>query len=124
MVQIVRSVKDHVSGDGACCPAHNISMDRNPVTAYRKDLCARVKQLREAKGYTQQEVATALQVGYENYRKYEKRSPLPHYLLEPFALLVGADLHYLVTGRRLAKGTAKAGHRPLRPVQSSASHAR
>lgn len=44
-------------------------------------------------------MATALGVPAERYRKYEYRSPLPHYLLERFALIVGRDVEYLLTGR-------------------------
>jgi hypothetical protein len=44
-------------------------------------------------------MATALGVPAERYRKYEYRSPLPHYLLERFALIVGRDLDYLLTGK-------------------------
>lgn len=44
-------------------------------------------------------MATALGVPPERYRKYEYRSPLPHYLLEQFAVIVGRDLEYILTGR-------------------------
>jgi hypothetical protein len=47
-------------------------------------------------------MATALGIPPERYRKYEYRSPLPHYLLERFALIVGRDVEYVLTGKRAA----------------------
>lgn len=44
-------------------------------------------------------MATALGVPSDRYRKYEYRSPLPAYLMERFALIVGCDLEYLITGK-------------------------
>lgn len=44
-------------------------------------------------------MATALGVPPERYRKYEYRSPLPHYLLERFALIVGREIEYVLTGK-------------------------
>lgn len=66
-------------------------------------LCARVKQLREERGWTQEQMATALGVPYDRYRKYEYRSPLPAYLFERFATIVGRDVEYVVTGRSNAR---------------------
>jgi hypothetical protein len=44
-------------------------------------------------------MATALGIPAERYRKYEYRTPLPHYLLERFALIVGRDIEYLLLGK-------------------------
>jgi len=46
------------------------------VNAY----CARVKELRERRGWTAEQMATALGIPADRYRKYETRSPLPAYL--------------------------------------------
>lgn len=62
---------------------------------------ARVRALREAKNWTTAEMATALGIPSERYRKYETRTPLPHDLLEPFALITGVSVEFLVTGRRV-----------------------
>ena len=62
---------------------------------------ARVKALREAKGWTAAQMATALGVPAERYRKYETRTPLPHNLIEPFALIAGVSVEFLITGRRV-----------------------
>lgn len=44
-------------------------------------------------------MATALGVPAERYRKWEYRSPMPHYLFERFALIVGRDIEYVLTGK-------------------------
>lgn len=66
---------------------------------FNEKLCARVHRLRNERGWTAQQMATALGVPPDRYRKYEYRSPLPHYLLERFALIVGRDVEYLLTGK-------------------------
>lgn len=62
-------------------------------------LCRRIRQLREERRMTQEQMATALGIPTDRYRKYEVRSPLPQYLLPRFALIVGCDLHFLLTGK-------------------------
>ena len=62
-------------------------------------LCARIRALREARNWTQDQMATALGLPYDRYRKYEYRSPLPMYLVEQFAEIVGRDVEYILTGR-------------------------
>lgn len=44
-------------------------------------------------------MATALGVPPDRYRKYEYRSPLPHYLIERFVLIVGRDIEFVLTGK-------------------------
>lgn len=60
---------------------------------------ARTKRLREDRGWTSEQMATALGVPAERYRKYEYRSLLPHYLIEQFATIVERDVSYILTGR-------------------------
>lgn len=71
----------------------------NEEARFNDALCARVHRLRNDRGWTAAQMATALGVPPERYRKYEYRSPLPHYLLERFALIVGRDLEYVLTGK-------------------------
>lgn len=71
----------------------------NEEALFNDALCARVHRLRNERGWTAQQMATALGVPADRYRKYEYRSPLPHYLLERFALIVGRDIEYVLTGK-------------------------
>lgn len=67
---------------------------------FNEKLCARVQRLRKERGWTADQMATALGVPPDRYRKYEYRSPLPGYLIEPFALIVERDIEYVLTGNR------------------------
>lgn len=71
----------------------------NEEAIFNDNLCARVHRLRNERGWTAAQMATALGVPPERYRKYEYRSPLPHYLVERFALIVGRDVEYVLTGK-------------------------
>lgn len=73
-------------------------------SAYRAGLTARLRRLREAKGWTQAQMAVALGIPEERYRKYEGRSWLPIYLLEQLSLVTGRSIHFIVTGRDLKEG--------------------
>lgn len=64
-------------------------MPVRPSSAFDQAFCATVKDLRKRKGWTQQTMATALNISLENYRKYENRSLLPHRLIPSFCLIVG-----------------------------------
>lgn len=66
---------------------------------YNETFIARVKRLREDRGWTSEQMATALGIPPERYRKYEYRSVLPHYLVEPFAQIVDRDVSYVLTGK-------------------------
>lgn len=70
------------------------------VSAFTKAFIARTRELREARGFTQEEMGTAIGVPPDTYRKYETRSALPLHLLERFSLVVGRDIEYIVTGRQ------------------------
>lgn len=67
--------------------------------AFNQALLDRVKRLREGRNLTAEEMAIALDIPPERYRKYESRSPMPHYLIERFALIVGRDVEYILTGK-------------------------
>lgn len=73
-------------------------MAENEELAYIVGLCGRVNELRIERGFTQESMAAALGVPYERYKKYETRTPIPMYLIEHFAQLVGRDVQYIVTG--------------------------
>lgn len=63
-----------------------------------------MKDLRKRKGWTQQEMATAIGISLENYRKYENRSLLPHRLVPAFCLVTGITEGELYTrARKLAE---------------------
>jgi transcriptional regulator with XRE-family HTH domain len=74
--------------------------DSNRELLFNAALCERVSNLRRERGWTAEQMATALGVPSDRYRKYEKRSPLPAYLMESFCLIVDCDLDYLLTGRK------------------------
>lgn len=75
-------------------------MVRHPNPAeYKKALIARVKAARVASGLTQEEVALAIGATRDRVLKYESRTPLPTYLIEPFAEATGQDPFFILTGR-------------------------
>lgn len=86
----------------------------------------RIHELRKARGWTQEQMATALDLPLDRYKKYEIRTPLPPYLIERFALHVGRDMAYVLTGksepsRRGPRTESQAvPARPKRGQQSSA----
>jgi hypothetical protein len=49
-----------------------------PLTEWEQKFLTRTRALREREGLTQRELAARIGVAYENYRKYETRSPVPH----------------------------------------------
>ena len=70
-----------------------------PEQEYNEAYIARVKRLREDRGWTSEQMATALGVPAERYRKYEYRTPMPHYLVERFATITDRDVSYVLTGK-------------------------
>lgn len=84
---------------------------------FNETFIARVKRLREERGWTSEQMATALGIPPERYRKYEYRSVLPHYLIEPFAMIVERDVAYMLTGK--SADLSKRG--PRRIVRTAAS---
>lgn len=73
-------------------------MVENRELQFNEAFTARIHRLRNERGYTAEEMSKALGVPAERYRKYEYRTPLPHYLIEQFAIIVGRDIEYLLTG--------------------------
>lgn len=67
---------------------------------YKQAFLARVRQARDARGYTQAEIAKLLNdMPQSKYEKYENRSLLPHDLVPLFCLATGVDVHWLFTGQ-------------------------
>lgn len=71
----------------------------NDQLEFENSFCARVKELRIAKGWTAEQMANVLGIPADRYRKYESRSPLPQYLIPRFALVVDRPAEYVLTGK-------------------------
>jgi ribosome-binding protein aMBF1 (putative translation factor) len=90
----------------------NVRMAFDNEAAYVAAYCARVRALREARGWTQEQMADALGIPADRYRKYEGRSPLPSYLVERFAGIVGRDVEYVITGKSSGRRRGPRGGAP------------
>lgn len=100
MGQIVPYVKDNVSRDATNCFRHYGRMSTWLEEAeFNDQLCARVQRLRKERDWSQQQMATAIGVPFERYKKYETRSPLPAYLVPRFAMIVDRSVAYILTGK-------------------------
>jgi transcriptional regulator with XRE-family HTH domain len=77
--------------------------EREYYDAFRR----RLKELRLAVDWSQQNMADALGVPLENYKAYEKRVRFPPHLLEKLALITHRELHYLVTGKAASRSAQK-----------------
>jgi transcriptional regulator with XRE-family HTH domain len=75
-------------------------------------MLARTRALRLKRGFNKKQMAEALGIPYDNYRQYEKRSPLPHHLIPRFAAIVDEDAGFVLTGRR-APRTHSEPHQPI-----------
>jgi transcriptional regulator with XRE-family HTH domain len=67
-------------------------MSASTPSGWKDKFCRRCAELRNARGWTQEQMVVALGIPLERYKKYEQRSPIPHDLLARFALLVNVDL--------------------------------
>lgn len=74
-------------------------MSESEEFVFNNALCERVKRFREETGMTAAQMAELLNVPADRYRKYETRSPLPHYLIAKFCQVVGWDLEHLLLGK-------------------------
>lgn len=112
MGQSVPFVKDYMSPDFArrSCDYRRMIEWLSPEE-FNDKLCARVQRLRVERGWTQEQMATAIGVNFEAYKKYETRTPLPHYLIPRFALQVDRDVAYILTGK--SAEPARRGPRSL-----------
>jgi DNA-binding XRE family transcriptional regulator len=98
--QIVLSCQDTVSQDRWTKRTYyrRVAID-NEEALFNEAFVKRIHRLRNERDWTAEQMATALGIPAERYRKYEYRTPLPHYLLERFALIVGRDVEYLLLGK-------------------------
>jgi hypothetical protein len=83
------------------------SMAWDTEAEFNDAYCARVKRLREERGWTADQMATALGIPPDRYRKYEVRSPLPGYLVERFALVVDRSVSFVLMGKDEVKSVVR-----------------
>lgn len=86
-----------------------------PKSAWRREFAGRAAELRAAAGMTQAEMAAALGIPLERYKKYENRSAMPVDLLEPFSRLVNRSIEFVVAGRDPSR---RRGPKPNNPRQT------
>ncbi len=67
--------------------------------AYHETFRARLVGLRNDLGYSQPQMAEALGLSLDNYKKYETRSKFPPHLFNKLALVTHRPLEYIVTGQ-------------------------
>lgn len=85
----------------------------NDELLFNQGLCERTQRFRKERNLTQQHMATLLGVPVDRYRKYETRSPLPHYLVERFCLIVDCTMDELLLGTpRKARKPALVSDKP------------
>jgi DNA-binding XRE family transcriptional regulator len=89
--------KSIMSSDAALGDGCNVLMGKSD---FKQSFMGRVRQAREARSLTQEEMATLLDIPQSKYHKYESRSYLPHDLVPRFCLAAGVEEHWLFTGRR------------------------
>jgi len=77
----------------------NVRMAWENEAAFNEALRGRIRELREAGPWNQEQMAEALGIPAERYRKYETRSPMPPYLIQRFASIVGKDAEFVLTGK-------------------------
>lgn len=67
---------------------------------YNTQFIKRVRAARELFTAEPKEMARALGVREDTYYRYEKRTMLPHHLMQPFCELTGVSIDWLVNGPR------------------------
>ena len=75
---------------------------------FNEQLVARTRKLRIASERTQAEMAALLNISVDRYKKYEKRSPLPHYLVPSFCAILDVSVSFFLTGREERRGQEAA----------------
>lgn len=65
---------------------------------YRDAMCQRLKNARDAAGYTQGSFAEKLGIQEKTYAKYESRSLLPHNMIGVVCRLLDLDPFYFLEG--------------------------
>jgi hypothetical protein len=95
---------------------------------YKQAFMARTAEARVARGMKQWEIAEALGGGMtqDKYKQYEKRSLLPHYLIERFCLICRVDPEWLLTGRggKGLKALKAVSDTPPKPARAKKAKSR
>ena len=84
-----------------------VQLPRNPKkaadpreAAFNTAFGARLAEAREDRGLTQRQIASALNVGYHAYKKYEYgHREFPLYLLRDLSTIIDKSISWLLTGR-------------------------
>ena len=71
----------------------------NSERAFHEAFRRRLKEVRDELGWTQADMAEALGVPLENYKKYERRSKFPPHLFAQLARVTHRPIEFLLTGR-------------------------
>lgn len=77
---------------------------------YITELLKRTEAARRMSAIERKEVAARLsektghRVTLETYKKWESRTPIPHYFLIPFCEIVGSDPYFILTGKPFQLG--------------------
>ena len=66
---------------------------------YHDEFLRRVREARNAVGYTQIEISDLLGIPQDKYKQYETRSMMPHELIPRFCLATRISTEWLLTGR-------------------------
>lgn len=72
-------------------------------SSFNAALRKRLRELRRRRGWTQADMARALGIEEDRYRKYESRSPIPIFYLSRIALFCGASIEWIVTGQEAGR---------------------
>lgn len=101
---IVLNVKANVSSDEPGTFSNPHAMGKDPsATDFKAAFTARIRAAREARGYTQADMARLLDpdMTQDKYKQYEGRSLLPHQYIERFCLATGVDERWLFSGSQV-----------------------
>ena len=65
------------------------------ASQFKRAFLARTAQARTRAGFSQSEIAELLGIPQDKYKQYEKRSPLPHYLISTFCIATRCEPAWL-----------------------------
>jgi len=123
--QFVLFGKDPVSRDCDWPGNDTAAMTKSQAKSdYKSEFIARTKQAREARGYSQVQVAELLGIDQPKYSKYETRSYMPHDLIPLFCLACAVETAWLFTGKgRMAAAPAALRESAPKPKPKKRSRA-
>ena len=70
-------------------------LDREDQSVFKQGFLRKTADARIKAGYTQEAIATLLNVPQDKYKHYEKRSLLPHHLIAAFCIATRTDPAWL-----------------------------